>query len=170
MSMLKKSFLVAAVLVSGTAIAAQDGTIGATSQGTSDVTLVKENVVQITGVADLDLGIHNSTATALTAFDDVCVFNSTTNYAVTVSSANAAYELRSGTDAIPYTVNWTDSSNTPVALSNGNPAGGMSGDQTSLNCGGTNNASFAVSVTAADFNSANPGTYTDVLTLMIEPE
>lgn len=167
-----KAILVAAVLgMSATAQAATDGTIGTTSTGTSDVMVVKENAVMITDVGDLDLGIMNSTAADLVAFDDVCVFNSTANYQITVTTSNTSFELSDGgTGAIPYALTWADDGGIPGSVVYGTTVTGLVGDRTSPSCGGGTNARFTVSVLAADFNSAAPGTYTDTLTLMVEPE
>ncbi len=173
MKALNKTLLVAAISLTGssfTAFAATDGLLAATSSGTSDVTIIKENVVQITNVADLDLGTHSSLAADMSANDDVCVFNSTAAYKVTVNSGYGVYELRDGTEAIPYTVNWKAGTNAAVAMTHGTANTGNLGDRTSPNCGGGTNANFEVTVASADFNAALPGTYEDTITLMIEPE
>ncbi|MFK7994153.1 MAG: hypothetical protein AB8B87_08440 [Granulosicoccus sp.] len=173
MKNLNKVILVTAlsVVASAAAHAATQGTIGATSTGTSDVLLVKQNAVMITDVADLDLGTLNNTAVDLVASDDVCVFNSTSSYEVTVTSANAAFALSDGaTGTIPYAVTWASNGGAAAAVAYNTGIGGLLGDQASTSCGGGTNATFAVSVLAADFNSADPGTYSDTLTLMIEPE
>ncbi|MFK7854964.1 MAG: hypothetical protein AB8B79_12655 [Granulosicoccus sp.] len=173
MKALNKTLLVAALTLSGTsltAIAATQGNLGASSTGSSDVMIIKDNVVQLSGVGDLDLGQHNSTDIDLTANDDVCVFNSTATYSVTVESAGSAFELRNGAEAIPYSVLWTTSAAPATAMTHQAALGGNVGDRTSPNCNGGTNANFAVQVSSVDFNAAVPGTYTDTLTLMIEPE
>lgn len=173
MKALNKTLLVAALTLSGTslsALAATQGTLGADSTGTSEVMIIKDNVVLLSGVADLDLGQYNSTATDLSASDDVCVFNSTATYSVTVAGNGSAFELSNGTETIPYSVLWTTSAAPAAALTHQTALGGNLGDRTSLNCNGGTNANFEVQVSAVDFNAAVPGTYTDTLTLMIEPE
>lgn len=171
MKNVNKVILVAALCVSASAQAAQDGTLGATSAGESIVTVIKDNAVMITDVADLDLGTLSSTATDLVAFDDVCVFNSTATYEIAVTSTSAAFELSDGlAGTIPYALTWADDSAVPSALTYGTTSAGLIGDRTSTNCGGGTNATFTVSVLAADFNNAAPGTYTDTLTLTISPE
>lgn len=164
-----KKFTLAAVasvvLASGSAIAASDGTLGLTSTGTSVVTIIKENAVQISNVNDLDLGTHSSLAANAVAADDVCVFSSTTGYNLTVTSANGVFELQDGAEAIPYDLSWNT-----APVTEGGVMSGLTGDNSSLNCGGGTNAAFEVTVAAADFNGAEPGSYTDTLTLLVQPE
>lgn len=159
--------IASAVVVSGSAVAATDGTLGLTSTGTSVVTIIKENAVQISNVNDLDMGTHSALAADASANDDVCVFSSTSGYNITVSSANGALELQDAatTTPVPYALTWDTA---PVTL--GSTITGLTGDNTSLNCGGGTNANFAVTVASADFNAAAPGTYTDTLTLLVQPE
>ena len=170
MKTFKLAVLASALVASGSLMAAPtQGTLGATSSGTSDVTIIKENAVQITGVADLDLGTHATLAADVSVNDDVCVFNSTATYSITVSSANGGFNLSDGTNNIPYSVDWS-SGGAAVALTDGALLGSLTGDRTSLNCGGSTNANFSATVAAADFNAAGPGTYTDTLTLLVKPE
>ena len=169
MKTLGKVILVTALGVAASAHAASDGTLGATSVGESEVTLIKDNAVMITNVADLDLGTHSTTATSLTASDDVCVFNSTATYNVTVTSLNGAFALTDGTNTIDYSLTWADSAGVPAPVLYNTTLPGLQGDRTSTNCNGGTNAAFAVEVAALDFNTAAPGNYTDTLTLTIAP-
>ncbi len=151
-----KTILFASTLViSGTALAATDGTLGTNSIGESIVTIIKENAVQITDVGDIDLGSHATLTADAVGSDDVCIFSSTTNYNVTVDSANGGFNLMDG-----------------AAVSDGVAVTGLAGDNTSLICAGTggSNATFEVTVAVADYNAATPGTYTDTLTLTVAPE
>lgn len=159
----------AAVAFSGTALAATDGTLGLTSTGTSVVTLIKENAVQISGVADLDLGTHSSLVADATAFDDVCVFSATSLYQITVTSANGAFELSDGTNTIDYSMTWAaGGAAAPVTYNTAMTT--LPANSTAPTCGGVDNATFEVTVASADFNAAAPGTYTDTVTLLVEPE
>lgn len=170
MKTLGKVVLVAALGVAATANAAQDGNLGATSAGESVVTLIKDNAVMITDVGDLDLGTHNSTAGDLTASDDVCVFNSSGTYSVTVTSTSSAFNLVDGGNTIPYSLSWIDNVATvPSPVVYNTALTGMQGDTNSTSCGGGTNATFAVTVAANDFNSAPPGSYADTMTLTVTP-
>lgn len=161
------SVLASSVLLvaAGSATAATQGTLDVTSTGTSVVTIIKENAVQISNVGDIDLGTQATLAADAVASDDVCVFSSTSAYNLTVTSANGAFELQNGAEAIPYGLSWDAA---PVAQ--GVAITGLTGDNVSLNCSGGTNATFEVTVASADFNGANPGTYTDTLTLLVQPE
>ena len=117
---------------------------------------------------DIDLGTHPSLAADAVGSDSVCVFNSTGGYDVTVTSVNG-FELDSGTATIPYAVTWAAGGGAAADATAGTISG-LTGDSASTTCGGGTNATFEVTVAAADFNAADPGTYTDTLTLFVEPQ
>ena len=166
-----KLLLVASALaVSGTALAATDGTLGATSSGSSVVTIIKDNAVQISDVNDLDLGTHATLAADATASDGVCVFTSTSAYRVTASNVSGTFALVDGANSIAYSLTWAVGAGAPVTMVNGTAITSLSGDNTSLTCGGATNSTFEATVTSAAFNAAAPGTYTDTVTLLVEPE
>jgi spore coat protein U-like protein len=169
MKTFKFAVLASSLVASGFVMAAEQGTLGLTSEGESIVTIIKQNAVQITDVADLDLGTQAFLTADATDNDDVCVFNSTASYQITVSSANGL-NLMDGAEAIPYSVEWSANGGAAVTVVDGDPITGLVGDQTSLDCNGGTNANFSATVVAADFNAAAPGTYTDTLTLLVEPE
>jgi hypothetical protein len=141
-----------------------------TSTGTSIINIAKQNAVQITDVDDLNLGTAGSLSATATQSDSVCVFSSTGAYNITLSSANGSFILSdtNTTTDIAYSVDWTVGTAT-TAVYNA-PITGLVGDSNAIDCGATTNASFAVSVTAANFNAADPGNYTDTLTLLVQPE
>jgi len=149
-----------------------DGSLGSTSEGTSVITIVKEDAVQITGVDNLEMGIRGgSITTNLSVSDAVCVFSSTGGYSLTVTSANAAFilsDVGSSTD-IPYTLEWTTSVSTQTLAYN-TALQGLTGDSNSLDCNGSTNATLSVSLTPASFNNADPGSYQDTVTLLVQPE
>ena len=161
---------VVALSASGVAVAAQDGTLGLTSTGESVVTIIKENAVQISNVDDVDLGTQATLAADAVGGDDVCVFASTGGYDITVSGAGTAFELTGTGGTIPYAVTWAANGGAAAAVTFGTTITGLAGDTDSLTCAGGTNARFEVTVAAAAFNAADPGTYTDTLTLFVEPE
>jgi len=165
----KLLFVASAIAVSGSALAATDGTLGATSQGSSVVTIIKDNAVQISNVNDLDLGTHATLAADAVASDSVCVFSSTAGYRVTASNVSGTFELVDGANTIGYALTWT-AGGPAAAMTNGTAITGLTGDNTSLTCSGGTNATFEATVTSAAFNAAAPGTYTDTITLLVEPE
>lgn len=155
----------------GLAQAASDGALDGTSTGTSDIILEKDDMVQITGLADIDLGSESRLTADASASDDVCVFSTSGSYSVTVSSANGSFILQDINTAsdIAYEINWTVD-NTPQALTYNTASTAIAGNNNDPTCGGTPNASFEVVVPSAGFNAASPGTYIDTLTLLLSPE
>ena len=151
-------------------MAATDGTLGSTSTGTAIINISKQNAVKITNLDDLDLGTAGFLSATATASDDVCVYSSTGGYNITITSANGTFQLEDDNTPtnIPYSLNWTAGATTAVTYNTA--IVGLVGNQSAVDCGGSTNASFEVSVTAADFNAADPGSYTDTLTLSVIPE
>lgn len=164
--------IASALIISGTATAASDGTLGSNSIAESDVTVIKDDAVQISDVGDIDLGSHATLTADAVGSDDVCIFSSTTNYNVTVDSANGDFNLVDGAASIPYSLTWTSNGGSATTMSNGATLTGLTGDSTSVICAGTggHNATFEVTVAAADYNAAIPGTYIDTLTITVAPE
>lgn len=172
---LQLALVASAIAVMGSSVhAATDGNLDTTSTGTSVVTIIKDNAVQITGVADLNMNTHSTLATDMVMGDDVCVFSSTSGYDVTVTSSTGAFQLNGATaGSIPFSLSWTDT--TPavpaaIALAHGTTTASMSGDNTSLNCGGGTNANFEATVAAADFNAAAPDTYSATIQIVVSPQ
>lgn len=166
----KLALLATLTVVVGSANAATDGTLGATSTGTSDISLIKESSVQITGVDDIDLGTQGVLLSDVTGSDDVCVFSSSGSYTVTVTTTNGSFVLAdtgTATD-IPYDLTWTVAT-VPQTLTYNTASSSVAGDQADPTCATGTNATFEVGVPTAGFNSADPGTYIDTLTLMISP-
>lgn len=163
---------IALVLITKNAWSATDGGLGSSSEGTSVITIVKQDAVQITGIDNLEMGIRGgSLSTDLSVSDAVCVFSSTAGYNLTVTSANNDFIL---TDAgastdIPYSLEWTTSASTQTLLYN-TALLGLTGDSNSLDCGGSTNATISVSLTPASFNAAEPGSYQDTVTILVQPE
>lgn len=172
MTKFKLSVLVSAFLISGSAISATQGSLDTSSTGTSDVTIIKDNAVQISKVDDLNFGTEAMLANNAELTDDVCVFSSTGKYSITVSSSGDGFALvGTGTDPahIDYTVKWGTQALVHGGV-HGDGADGLIANATSLTCDGSTNAEFTVTVDSTSFNSAKPDTYSDTLTLMVEPE
>jgi len=163
--------VVAGSVMTGSTVAATVGSLGATSSGTSVINLDKQEVVVATDISDLHMGLAGSLNSTVTASDDVCVYTSTGAYSLNISSSNGSFYLSddNATTDIPYSVGWgTDSSNDVVAYNT--DISGLLGDSRSINCNELPNALLSISVTAPDFNAADPGNYTDTLTLNFRAE
>lgn len=157
-------------LATGMATAATDGSLASTSSGTSVITMTKQDAVQISGIDDINLGIRGNLSATEVGSDSLCVFSSTGAYSIVVTSSNGSFELMdsNNTTAIPYSVDWIVASTRAVSYNT--PLAGLIGNSTAVDCEGNTNATFQVSVEAADFNSAEPGDYRDTLTLLVTPE
>ncbi len=149
---------------------ATDGSLGDNSEGTSIITIIKEDAVQISGVDDLEMGIRGSLTESQSVDDDLCVFSSTGTYNLTVTSANFFFALTGANTSsnIIYTLSWT--TDTTRAITHGNAITSLIGDDSSLDCNGGTNANLQVTITPQNFNSADPGSYRDTVTLLVQPE
>jgi hypothetical protein len=166
-----RSLSIAAVLVCFPVIALPaDGVIGSSSEGTSVLTIVKQDAVQISKVDDLFLGISGSLTSQHVVGDDVCVFSSTGAYSLTVSSTNGWFALRDSNTVteIPYTLEWVTTSVRAVPYNTS--VTNLFGDTRSPTCNGSTNARFQVTINPENFNQAEPGRYRDTLTLLVQPE
>ncbi len=178
------SAIALALSVSGVAWAASDGTLGTTSTGSSDHTLIKGESVLITKVNDVDWGQYaagfTSTGATVTMTDEVCVFSTAGggDYTVTLQDGNwsgTQFELLSGADAIPFTVDWEDAAGaSEVNMGEGaayGPSGGFHGHQTEQDCGNATatNATITYQVTEDNIAAAPVGVYTATLQLLITP-
>jgi hypothetical protein len=155
------------------AVAATDGVLGLTSQGTTIVSITKGDVVMITGLTDIALAPWTTGQPAPAGLSSACVFTSTGNYQVTASSANTTgsdFRLTDGLNFIVYTTAWNDGVSGAAALTGGTPLTTRVGDAVSMNCGGATPAQVTVNITVAEMNGAPVGSYTDTLTLLIAPE
>lgn len=154
--------------------AASDGALGFTSTGTSVVSVVKGDQVQITGLTDINLGTWQTGDGALGGASGACVFTTTGNYRVTASSSNTTgtnFRMADGFGAfIVYTVQWNDGTLGLQGMTGGTALTGMTGDAVSANCSGGLPAAVTADVTGGQMNAAAQGAYTDTLTLLVAPE
>lgn len=150
--------------------AATDGSLGSTSEGTSIVTIIKEDAVIITDVDDLFLGTRGALFDNQVNADAVCVYSSTGSYNLAITTINGLFSLESvsTTTGIAYSLEWITDTTTSIEYNS--PIIGLKGDSQSINCNGTTNALFQITVTPAAFNAADPGSYQDTLTLLVAPE
>jgi hypothetical protein len=172
-----KALAVAAVatFAAGNAFAASDGTLGATSQGTLDITLTIDPLVQISALDDIALGPYVGAGDE-TGTDDLCVYSNNGGYDITATgngSGGQAFELTGTSSAvIPYTVEWATSAGagTGTALTTGVTLAGQGGTFSTPDCGGVDNAQVIVTVADADLAAAPSDSYTGVLTLLVAPQ
>lgn len=163
------------LLLSGYAFAATDGTLGATSTGTSDISLTVPELILISGMADVSFGTWSGSGD-LDGNEDVCIYTNKAagTYVVTATGDGAAnaFTVTDGSNTIAYAVAYNDVSGTTgeAALTTNVQSAQQSGaDTSSQSCGGSDNANFHVTVTEANLLAAPAGAYSGTLTLVVEP-
>ncbi len=156
--------------MTGNALAATDGELGGTSEGTAVINIAKENAVKITNLDDIDLGTSGNLTTTATGSDDVCVYSSTGAYGLVMTSANSEFvlEANGATTTIDYAVEWQANITSDVTYNT--LITGLVGNSLNVDCDGQTNATFTISVAPSDFNAADPGTYTDTLIMLVQPD
>lgn len=181
---MSKILMAGAVIALGatTAHAATDGALDTTSIGTADISLIISELVQITGLDDMDLDNGDTTNTYSPGNGDVsdttafCVhYNNATGVNLQLDSTNGAgagYLLDDGGgNQLTYVVEvdeGNDGGATPHAEAAVVAYAAMA--STVLNCGGADNNSLETSIvdTGAPLGVPN-GTYTDTLTFTVTP-
>ena len=163
---------------------ATQGTLGATSQGSKDISVAVPISVKVTGFADTAFGTWSGTG-ALTDNNNLCIYsNNAGNYTVTAASANetgTSFRLYDTSTYIIYNVYWysNDGGGDAVAsgtsLSEGTTLAGQTGaSATSHSCvGATGNVNAALGIEIPEANLAaatGSGTnFTDTLTVTVAP-
>lgn len=170
-------------LVAGTAMAATQGSLGTTSQGSATISVTKSVQAQISDISDMTLSNWSIGDGAVTLTSDVCVYSTTGSYTVraTGSGIANAYTIASGLNLIPYSVTWNAGgagalSNTGTALlSNITSTNFSNASTTSAQCGGggpTNDtARVIVNISSLAMNAAASSStpYTGTLTMLVTP-
>lgn len=155
--------------ISTGSFAATRGTVGFTSTGDLDITLVVADEVRISGLQDLTL---NFSGTDETATSDACIYrNSGTAYQITGTGDGAgnAYELTDGTNVVPFSVSIDDGA-TSVSLPPGSAVTRSNADQAETDCFTAGpNAQISVTVTAANALALLAASYLGTLTLLVAP-
>ena len=168
----------AAALLQGSAIAATQGSLGATSTGTVSINASVPNRVQLTGLSDVFF-LNQDPATAALNAQSVCVWSntSTKGYNVTASGSGAAsaFSLSNGALTVPYTVEWSGTSGqtSGATLSAGSAVTGLTSAATNATCssGASSSASLIVKISTASLQTMQAATtYTGTLTLVVAPE
>jgi hypothetical protein len=175
MPQIGKVLAVAAVasFAASNAFAATPGTLGATSQGTLNITLTIDELVQISALDDIALPNYTGGAD-ITGGGDLCVYSNIGGYQITATGngANSAFHLIGAGATIPYTVEWADSAGalSGEPMTSGTALINQSGTFTTPNCGGLDNARVMVTVSSTDLAAAPAQDYAGVLTLLVAPQ
>ncbi len=155
--------------------AATDGSLGLTSTGTADLEVEIDELMLISGMADLNFGTWTGSGD-LNQNENICVYTNQAsgNYTVTATGdgAGSAFTLTDGSNTLPYNVYFNDVSGMAgeVALTatTANTAQGGA-HTTSQTCGGGNNANYHVEIEDTALAAVPSGTYSGTLTIVVEP-
>lgn len=157
--------------------AATQGSLGATSTGSVDISATVPGRVQISGLSDVAFGTVDPTVAASNA-QNVCVWSNTSGraYSITATGSGAAnaFSLTDGANNLAYGVEWSDASgqSSGTALTTAATLMGLTSTATNPTCsaGPASSASLIVKMTAADLQAAVAGSYTGTLTLVVAPQ
>ena len=170
--------VVIAALASVPAMAATQGTLGATSTGTVAISASVPNRARITGLSDVAFTNQDPNTVASNA-QNVCVWSNTATkgYTVTASGSgtSSAFTLANGLLTVPYSVAWNAASGatTGTALATGTASAGLVSTATQQICsaGPATTSSLVVGITTADLGGMQAATsYTGTLTLVVTPQ
>lgn len=157
-------------------LAAIQGTLGATSQGSINISLAIAEQVQINNLSDVAFSIASAVSPAdQDDTQDVCVYSNATNhdYDLTVTGDGPGFLIKKGTDTVPYTVTWYDANSgggTAYLYTSGETKNNIPNGSTSLDCAvGGNNASLKIHIDGTAIEGAPNGTYLGDLTLLVAP-
>jgi len=161
------------------AMAATDGTLGATSTGAININASVANRVRLTGLTDVSL-LNQDAGTAASNTQNICVWSNTATKGYSISAtgngtAGAFTLATTGGLSVVYSVEWEDTSgaSTGTSLTAGAASNGYTSSATHQSCsvGPSNSASLIVGLDTTALSSMQAGvTYTGVLTLLVSPE
>lgn len=148
-------------------------TSGITSQGSIVVSITKGNIVRISQLADMPFPAMPTMAANTTINTNVCIFSTSGAFNILGSSPNSLgiqTRLRSGANYMNYVATFSSSLNT-FNITHGVATGVFTGAETVNElCSGGTNATLSATITAANFNAAPQGAYSDTLTLLFSPQ
>jgi len=167
---------VAVAMASNSALSAQQGTQGASSTGSTDVSLQVNDSVKITGIEDLTIPAVLQTATGGTQEGgSFCVYkNGGDSVKITASNpASGATEFSlvgTDDDIIQYTValeTGVDASTTAATAYNTPKT--LTGASTEFACGGSDTHSYEIFIAEQEVREASTGAYSGTLQFLVEP-
>jgi len=156
---------------SSVAFSATDGSLAATSTGDFDINLTLGSLIQISSLDDMTLTY--TPGAAATNTESFCVYTNAASgtYEVTASSANenaGAFRLANGGNFIPYTLEY-DTVTLTSSATNDNGGAGFAANTAAADCGGAEPVDAVVTAAEADILAVPSGTYSDTVTLLVEP-
>ena len=160
------------------ALAVTQGTRGATSTGSVNITVAKASQARISGLSDLTLPGYSIGDGNKTLSTTACVYSTGGSYTVkaTGSGGSNAFTLASGANTIPYTIVWNSGGvgalgTTGMGLTtNVTSATLLHAATDSATCAGAApgpTAQVNVNISGANLDAAPAGTFTGTLTLLV---
>jgi len=130
-------------------------------------------MILISGLNNLLFPLFSGTD--ISTSDDLCIYRNTPgDYRITSTGSGPAgvFTLSNGVATLPYTATWNDRNSTTALTANGTLTTRRNSTQLSTDCnfGANNNATIALTITAANINGKPQGIYTGILTLIVAPE
>jgi hypothetical protein len=159
------------------AVAATQGTLGATSQGQITINASVPKQAQISGLTDIDLTNSNPNNAAVSS-QNTCVWSNTATKGYSIvasgSGASSAFTLANGSLTVPYSVAWaaTSAASSGTAMTAGTALTGLTTTATKPTCSSspTTTSTLIVTIAASDLQSMTAvTTYTGTLTLLVTP-
>lgn len=126
--------------------------------------------MMITIASDISLGTWSGTG-GVTGTSAICIYHSGgSGYAITLT-ATSNFRVVNGESYVAYTPSFSDSGvgGTYTTLSYGITQSFSGADTSSSSCSGSYNAALKIEVDEADLSSAQPGSYSATLTLVLTP-
>lgn len=172
-----------ALMASASAMAATDGSLdGTQSQGSTDVTLDVTEVVQVS-FPNGDIPIAYSTTTTTPVTEEFCIYTNAADGGVGVAigvandntaGANQPAVLSDGSNEIEYSFDFQTQGGGTTLASNIDEDGmaeiaTTTANNTSATCSGGNSHQFVVTVPFANMAAAPVGTYSDTITVTVQP-
>lgn len=109
----------------------------------------------------------------LQATDGICIYDTQQNsrYRVRISGSGAGsiYTISNGLETIPFTVQFAGSNGSFRNMPSGRRRRFNAAVRDSSTCNGTTNAQLRVSFVESDLRAAGVGTYTGIITLILQP-
>lgn len=164
-------------MMASPALAATQGTLGATSTGSVSITASVPNRARISGLSDITFASQDPN-TAASSAQNVCVWSNTATkgYTITASGSGTAnaFTLANGSLTVPYSVQWAASTGqtTGTALTAATASAGLVSAATQQSCSsGPLSASLIVNIATTDLGAMQSQTnYTGTLTLLVTPQ
>jgi hypothetical protein len=169
------------LLVSGAAQASTQGTLGATSTGSSNISITKSVQAQITDISDMSAS-WSIGQSAIALYSNVCIYSSTGSYKVTASGSGtgSAFTLASGSNTLPYSVVWnaggagnlgTTGTTLSATVQSTSFTNAGTASATCSGGGANDTARVNVNVLQSDITAASSSAtpYTGTLTMLITP-